>query len=60
MEKYKLGDNIILTTPKRYEEKFKALGYEPYKETKTEKITEKEEEKTEKETRKARKTIKED
>ena len=43
MEKYKLGDNIILTTQKRYEEKFKALGYEPYKETKTEKITEQEE-----------------
>jgi len=32
MEKYKLGDNIILTTQKRYEEKFKALGYELYEE----------------------------
>lgn len=30
MEKYILGENIILTTPKRYEEKFKALGYVPY------------------------------
>lgn len=43
MEKYKLGDNIILTTIERYEKEFKALGYEPYKETKTEKITEQEE-----------------
>lgn len=43
MKKYKLGDNIILTTIERYEKEFKALGYEPYKETKTEKITEQEE-----------------
>lgn len=49
MEKYKLGDNIILTTIERYEKEFKALGYKPYKETKlyketkTEKITEQEE-----------------
>lgn len=43
MEKYKLGDNIILTTVERYEKEFKALGYEPYKEIKTEKITEQEE-----------------
>lgn len=43
MEKYKLGDNIILTTIERYEKEFKALGYEPYKETRTEKITEQEE-----------------
>lgn len=42
MEKYKLGDNIILTTVERYEKEFKALGYEPYKEIKTEKITEEE------------------
>lgn len=35
MEKYKLGDNIILTTVERYEKEFKALGYEPYKEPKT-------------------------
>lgn len=32
MEKYKLGDNIILTTIERYEKEFKALGYEPYEE----------------------------
>lgn len=44
MEKYKLGDNIILTTVERYEKEFKALGYEPYKETKNEKITKQEEE----------------
>lgn len=43
MEKYKLGDNIILTTIERYEKEFKALGYEPYEETKIEKITEQEE-----------------
>lgn len=43
MEKYKLGDNIILTTIERYEKEFKALGYEPYEETKTEKIREQEE-----------------
>ena len=43
MEKYKLDNNIIITTRERYEKKFKALGYEPYKETKTEKITEQEE-----------------
>lgn len=32
MEKYKLDSNIIITTRERYEKKFKALGYEPYKE----------------------------
>ena len=30
MEKYVLGENIIKTTPERYEREFKALGYEPY------------------------------
>ena len=39
MEKYILGENIIITTPQRYEKTFKALGYMPYKEPKTEKIT---------------------
>lgn len=43
MEKYKLGDNIILTTIERYEKEFKALGYEPYKESKVEEKTEQEE-----------------
>lgn len=45
MEKYKLGDNIILTTIERYEKEFKALGYEPYKEevVKVEKTIEQEE-----------------
>lgn len=45
MEKYKLGNNIILTTIERYEKEFKALGYEPYKESKVEEKTGKEEEK---------------
>ena len=43
MEKYILGENIIITTPQRYEKEFKALGYKPYKEAKVEKITEQEE-----------------
>ncbi len=43
MEKYILGENIIITTPQRYEKTFKALGYKPYKETKNEQITEQEE-----------------
>lgn len=34
MEKYKLGDNIIITTTERYEKEFKALGYKPYQEPK--------------------------
>ena len=34
MEKYKLGDNIIITTIERYEKEFKALGYKPYQEPK--------------------------
>ena len=34
MEKYKLGDNIILTTVERYEKEFKSLGYKPYQEPK--------------------------
>ena len=32
MEKYILGENIIITTPQRYEKTFKTLGYIPYKE----------------------------
>lgn len=60
MEKYKLGDNIILTTIERYEKEFKALGYEPYEETKTEKITEQEEKITEQEEKFIRRKRKED
>ena len=33
MEKYILGENIIITTRERYEKTFKNLGYKPYKET---------------------------
>ena len=43
MEKYILDENIIITTKERYEKKFKGLGYMPYKEPKTEKITGQEE-----------------
>lgn len=45
MEKYILGENIIITTRERYEKKFKALGYEPYKEkvAKVEEVIEQEE-----------------
>lgn len=45
MEKYKLDNNIIITTRERYEKKFKALGYEPYKEevAKVEEVVEQEE-----------------
>lgn len=44
MEKYKLGDNIILTTVERYEKEFKALGYMPYKEPQLNKVEKDDEE----------------
>ena len=58
MEKYILGENIIITTKERYEKKFKALGYIPYNPQIQANKTEKDEEEIK--PIKKRKSIKED
>ena len=44
MEKYILGENIIITTPQRYEKTFKTLGNMPYKEPQLNKVEKDDEE----------------
>lgn len=55
MNKYILGDQVILTTEERYKAVFKEMGYKPYVEVKKEVKSEKTEEEPQKKTIKSKK-----